>query len=158
MSSSYDECVLDTCWGCSLLYTYICQYCCCCFKRKINSSESTYICQDNVDVIEDHQSKSETNEENINFKYNFIVVELNINNKSYVIKKYENKMRENCRLFDIQFVTDYLKDKKKLNNDEKCPEYKINIMDNNSNFVTLDNNSYLLLKIDKYEKICVDKN
>ena len=140
MGNCYDECVLDTCWSCSLLYTYICRYCCCCFKRKRTSSESTYICQDNVDV--DEQSQTVSKEQTVNFEYSFIVVELQLNGKSYEIKNYENQMHENARFFDTQFVTDYLKDKKKLNSNDKCPEYKINIMDNNSNFVTQDNNRY----------------
>lgn len=155
MSSCYDECVLDTCWSCSLLYTYICRYCCSC-KRKRATSESTYICQDNVDV--DEHSQPAPKEEPVKFEYSFIVVELQLNDKSYEIKNYENLMSVNARFFDTQFVIDYLKDKKKLNTNDKCPEYKINIMDNNSNFVTLDNNSYLLLKNDKYVQMNVNTN
>lgn len=137
-SSCIEDLCYDCCWYVAKIYTYIQEYlCCCCYKKSIpyNAMETTSIIKEN---------------NNYNFDYNFLVIEIKVNNKNYVLNNYKDYMIENEEFLNPDFVYNYLENKNVLRN--RYENYTICIMDNKSNFVTLDNNSYLLLNKKNYEK------
>lgn len=129
----------ECCWYTTKIYTYIQEYLCCCCKKKIpyNSMDDTNIAKEQSPLI---------------FNYDFIVIELKVNNKSYILNDYKQYMFKDKEFLKSDFVYDYLESKKNLKDIDQNLNYIISIMDNNSNFTTLDKNSYLLLKQNNYEK------
>lgn len=137
-SSCIEELCYDCCWYATKIYTYIQEYlCCCCCKKSI-----PYNAMETTSMIKEKNS--------YNFAYNFLVIEIKVNNKKYVLNNYKDYMIENKGFLNPDFVYNYLESKNILR--DKYENYTICIMDNKSNFVTLDNNSYLLLNKNSYEK------
>ena len=143
----FESICYDCCWYFAKIYTYIQTYLCCWFcKKKSNEVDET------TSIIH-NSSNSNSN----TYNYKFLVVEIKANNKTYVLEDHNKIMLENKEFLKSQFVYDYLVSKKciknSINNSDIITKYTINIIDNKSNFITLNNDSYLLLKKDNYEKI-----
>ena len=151
-STFFESMCYSCCWYVAKIYTYI-QNCFCWFcKTKDDTINETTSIIKNIKI-----DKYSIN----NCKYSFLVIEIKANNKIYLLKDYTEFMYDENDFLTPRFVYNYLVSKKGINHSESdnesdldnMPDYTINIIDNKSNFITLDNNSYLLLKEDNYEKI-----
>ena len=152
MTEEKSSCIEDVCYECcwygAKIYTYIQEYVCCCFckTKEETVDETTSIAKD---IKPDEYVKDKCN-------YGFLVIEIKVKNKAYVLKDYSEFMYDTNDFLTPHFVYNYLVSKKCVDNSgdlNSIPDYTINIIDDKSNFVTLDNNSYLSLKKDSYEKI-----
>ena len=151
----FESICYNCCWYFAKIYTYIQTYLCCWFcKKKSNEVDET------TSIIHSNNSNSNnTNSNNSNtYNYKFLVVEIKANNKTYVLEDHNKIMLENKEFLKPEFVYDYLVSKKciknnSINESNIFIKYTVNIIDNKSNFITLDNDSYLLLKKNNYEKI-----
>ena len=156
MTTVCENILLNTCWIFSSLYTYTTECCCHMKKKNICSkapTENSYICEGSEYNYSSNLISNDIEKTKELFNYNFIVIEIQINEKNYVIKNHENYMKLNESFLKKNFVIKYLKENNNMTNISENSSYVINLMDNNSNFITLDNNSYLLLKQEKYEVI-----
>jgi hypothetical protein len=143
----FESICYDCCWYFAKIYTYIQTYVCCWFcKKKSNEVDET------TSIIHSNNSNSNT------YNYKFLVVEIKANNKTYVLEDHNKIMLENKEFLKPQFVYDYLVSKKYIKNNNSINKsniikYTINIIDDKGNFISLDNDSYLLLKKNNYKKI-----
>lgn len=139
-SSCIEDICYECCWYAAKIYTYIQEYLCCCICKK----GIPYDEMENTSIIEKRVP--------CNFDYNFLAIEIKIGNKSYIFNDFKEYMIENKEFLKADFVYDYLARKKILKNINENSHYIISIMDNKSNFITLDKNSHLFLKKNKYEQ------
>lgn len=157
--SFFESICYNCCWYLAKIYTYIQTYLCCWFcKKKSHEVDET------TSIINSSNSNITTNNSNSNtYNYNFLVVEIKANNKTYLLEDHSKIMLENKEFLKPKFVYDYLVSKKCIKNHSTNEEsivtpYTINIIDNKTNFVTLDNHSYLLLNRNNYEKIVLNND
>ena len=146
----FESICYDCCWYFAKIYTYIQSYLSCWFcKQKSNDIDET------TSIIHSNNNSSNT------YNYNFLAVEIKANNKTYVLDDNSKIMLENKEFLKSQFVYDYLVSKKCIKNNSInelnfVTKYTVNIIDDKGNFITLDNDSYLLLKKNNYEKIVLN--
>ena len=124
----------DVVWYCVKCFTYIKEFFCCC-------------CISKYEPICDNQNH---NKKTYNFDYNFLVIEIKVNDKSYTFNNYKEYMIENEVFLTKDFVYNFLIDKKCIKTTDEKPDYKITIMDDKTNLVTLDKNTCLKLEKSEY--------
>ena len=125
----------DIVWYCVKAFTYTKEYLCCCISKY-------------TPIYDDECSQLQTPQ--YNFDYNFLVIEIKVNNKSFTMHNYKDYMNESQLFLTKDFVYDFLAN-------EKCvkitgePEYIITIMDDNTNMITLDKKTCLKLQKSEYK-------
>ena len=125
----------DVVWYCVKCFTYVKEFfCCCCISK-----------YDPINGEDESQNKK-----TYDFDYNFLVIEIKVNNKSYTFNNYKEYMNENDVFLTKDFVYDYLLNKKNFRITDEEPDYIITIMDDKTNLITLDKNTCLKLEKSKY--------
>lgn len=123
----------DLVWYCVKCFTYAKEVFCCCFTSKYES------------ICDDEQIKK-----SYNFDYNFLVIEIKVNNKSYTFDNYKDFMIEDGLFLTKDFVYDYIFSTNNLKTTNGEEEYIVTIMDDKTKLITLDKNTCLKLNKSKY--------
>jgi len=146
----------DLCWYMTKAYTYITEYVCC-YTKKYNTFRG-----DGDDSVSNTDSDDSTLSgdsvvcNSDNFDYCFLLIEIKVNDKTYLLEDYKQDMHEDAHFLTKDYVYNFLKSKKVINDSSSPvpePDYKIVLMDNKSKLVTLDKTKCLLLMKENYEII-----